>query len=128
MWTELEVEWRTAVRAATTSRLVTEKPLVSLLWWAIRDAADDEPPIVVDISPEMTEALLRSAVTKTRAQTVGSRAVHRSDRLYWDTLVTVAGGEEQLRQRIDALRASADEDLTDLIALCDRYFDGWRPD
>lgn len=123
-----ETEWRQLVRATAESDLLAEIPLLNLLWRVRHEAADDEPPLVLGDSDAMTVALLRSAVAEVRSNAMGNRAVSRDARLNWEMLVTVVGGESELRKRIDALRADAPEDLTALIELCDRYLAGWRPD
>lgn len=124
----LEAEWRQQVRDTATADLIREKPLLNLLWRTKTDAADGEPDLVVDPSPEMASALLRSAVSDARSQLTGNRAVHSDARLNWGALLNLVGGEDELRNRIEPLRTCDDPDVQLLITLCDRYFAGWRPD
>ena len=60
-------------------------------------------------------------------QTMGSRAVRSAARLHWSILVEVFDGEANVKEVVDALRGSADEELIPVIELADRYLSGWRP-
>ena len=84
-----EFERRDEVRAATPDQLAAEWDLARVLYFANADRADDESPTVVPDEPDVTLAILRSARTETRSQTVGDRAVRRASRLPWDMLVAI---------------------------------------
>jgi len=45
-------------------------------------------------------------MTEVRGQTVGNRAVRRTPRLAWETLVGVYGSEDVFRKRWESLKAS----------------------
>lgn len=123
----LEREWRTAVRASNPEVLAREAELLRTLILAKRDAGPDEPALAVPDSPAVTHALLRSARSEVRSQSMGSRAVRRKPRLAWDALIELYGDEITLRQRIEALKASRPENIGDLPELVDKYLAGWRP-
>lgn len=125
---QLEADWRKQLRDTPPSELAREKPLLALLWRAKHEVDNGEPAPNVSPSVEMTSALLRSAVSGARSQAMGNRAVLVEQRLSWDMLIDVVGGEDQLRAWLEPLRDLEDQDLRSILALCDRYLDGWRPD
>jgi hypothetical protein len=124
---EFERQWRDEVRAATPDQLSAEWDLARVLYFANADRADDEAPTVVPEDPDVTLAVLRSARTETRSQTMGDRAVRRAVRLPWDTLVAIYGSEEILGERVDALDVAEGSEDADLLALARKYRGGWRP-
>ena len=123
----LEREWRAEVRAADVEVLSQEVDLLRVIGLAIDDADKAEPAISVPDLPEITLALLESAKSEVKSQTMGSRAVVRKPRLHWDGLVKIYGDEATLRERIDALKAADKEIDNDLVELIDKYLSGWRP-
>lgn len=129
---EFERTWRSEVRAAPVTELKHEADLLRVLLVAKRYAEPDEPAPEIPDMPELTLAILRAARTEVRSVIIGSRAIRRSPRLYWDSLVEVFGDEECLRQRVNRLKASLpEESLSDedkeLLRLVDKYLEGWRP-
>jgi len=124
---KFEKEWRGEVRSATVENLVKERELLRILLLAKREADSAEPPLSIADSPSMTLALLRSARSEVRSQSMGSRAVRRSVRLAWDALVELYGNEETLRKRIEELKATRPEGVDELLHLADKYLTGWRP-
>lgn len=94
-----------------------------------RDADASEDPLTIPSDTVLTLALLRSARSDVRSQSMGSRAVQRFPRLAWDMLIELYGDEATLRERIEALKGSigGDDEATALIELADRYASGWRP-
>lgn len=124
---EFERQWRDEVRAATPDQMTAEWDLAHVLYFANADRADDESPTVAPDDPDVTLAVLRSARTETRSQTMGDRAVRRAARLPWDTLVAVYGSEEILAERVDALNVADGSEDADLLALARKYRGGWRP-
>jgi len=123
----LEKEWRAAVRASSADQLARESELLRTLLLTKRDAEPDEPALTVPDSVAVTHALLKSARSEIRSQSMGSRAVRRKPRLAWDALIEVCGNEIGLRQRIEALRTSGPHNIGDLLELADKYLAGWRP-
>ena len=123
----LEKEWRAVVRAANADSLSSEKELLRTLILTKRDADPNEPALAIPESPSVTHALLRSARSEVRSQSMGSRAVRRSPRLAWDALLELYGDETILRQRIEALKASQPDQIGDLLELAEKYLGGWRP-
>lgn len=123
-----ERDWRAQVRAASVDELVGEPELLRVLLLVSTEAEASELPLVLDPSPTLTLAVLRSARSEVRQQSMDSRAVRRSPRLAWDVLTELYGGEERVRERIQALRETHDDGFDDLLALADRYLAGWRPD
>src|SRR5690554_1368181 len=123
----LEKEWRAAVRASSAGQLARESELLRTLLLTKRDAEPDEPALTVPDSVAVTHALLKSARSEIRSQSMGSRAVRRKPRLAWDALIEVCGNEIGLLQRIEALRTSGPHNIGDLLELADKYLAGWRP-
>ena len=124
---QLEREWREAVRSASVEDLAREPELCNVLFHAKRDAGPAEPPLEIANLPQMTLAVLQSALSETQSQAGDSRAIRRSPRLAWDALIELYGDEETIRERTEALRATLPEGNHDLIELVDKYLDGWRP-
>lgn len=122
-----EREWRAEVRLSGVNALVGDKELLRTLILAKRETGSAEPPIEIADSPHMTLALLRSARSEVRRQSMGSRTVRRFPRLAWDALIELYGNEGILRERIQSLKASPPEDTGDLLQLADKYLGGWRP-
>jgi hypothetical protein len=122
-----EQAWRDEVREASAEDLIPEHDLLRVLIIAQQDAGDGEPPFTVPDDPALTVAVLRASVTEVRGQTIGSRAVRRSVRLHWDTLVTLYGSEDALRDRVQAIEAAGLEMDDKLRALVEKYLSGWRP-
>lgn len=123
---QLEKDWRAEVRSASVDTLTEETELFRNLLFAIRDADPTEPPLKIADSPQMTLALLKSARSEGRSQTIGSRAVRRSARLAWDGLIELYGNENALRERIEKLKATQPEGVDELLRLADKYLSGWR--
>lgn len=119
--------WRAEVRSATADSLTEESELLGILLAAKRDAGPTEPALDIADSPSMTLALLRSARSDVRSQTMGSRAVRRSPRLAWDALIELYGNENTLRDRIQRLKATQPEGVDELLDLANKYLGGWRP-
>lgn len=96
------------------------------VYWLVaeRQGEDYAPPALSE--PTEIRALLESATSVARSQSGDTRHVREEDRLAWDGLVRVAGGEEQLADAIRRLR-EVDGD-TDLVLLAERYAEGWRPE
>lgn len=124
---QLERAWRDRVRAAPAEHLADEKELTKVLWLTVREAEPGEPALVIDPTPAVTAALLRSARSEARSQSLGSRAVRRESRLWWDGLIEIYGDETMLGERVAALRAAGLPDHDGVIDLAERYLDGWRP-
>jgi hypothetical protein len=126
--TRFEKAWRDEVLSAPIQALVRELDLRWILMFAKQIADPSDPPLVIDKSPELTLALLRGAKSETLTQPMGSRAVKRSPRLAWDSLIELYGGEATLRDRIGAARAIDPTDSDGVLSLADKYIDGWHPD
>jgi predicted KAP-like P-loop ATPase len=122
-----EDDWRAEVRAATPQQLAGEAGLLWTFWRAKREAVSEEPELVVPDTPAITYALLKSARSETRSQSMGSRAVRLKPRLAWDVLIDLYGDEDVLRDRIEALKATPPSEVGDLFELADKYLSGWRP-
>lgn len=124
---KFEKDWRAEVRAASADALAGERELLRILLLAKRDADSAEPCIEIADTADMSLAILQSARSEVRSQTMGSRAVRRSPRLAWDVLIELYGNEDTLKERIIDLEATQPEGVADLIELADKYVGGWRP-
>jgi hypothetical protein len=124
---ELEKAWRAEVRAATPETLAQETDLLRTLSLTKRESEPDESVLSIPDSPEVTLALLTSARTEVRSQSLGSRSVRREPRLAWDVMVDLYGDEATLRQRIAALKELSPDKAGDLLELAGKYLNGWRP-
>lgn len=123
----LERAWRDLVRATSTDRLAGERELLRILLLTKRESEAGEPELAIDGSAEMTLAMLESAKSEVRSQSMESRAVRRSARLAWAVLIELYGDENLLMERLEALKATNPRGADDLIALAERYASGWRP-
>lgn len=126
---ELEAELVQAVRTAAPDQLATESDLLRLLVWAQKTLPDGEAVLPTVDSAELNVHILSESYVEVRSQTQNTRVVKRKPRIAWDVLVSLYGGEDVLREVIDALDdyGPKDDKLTDVLALTHRYLDGWRP-
>jgi len=126
--TRFEKTWRNEVVTADVETLIKEPELLWVIIFAKQFTEPSDPPLSIDSSPELTLALLRASKSETLSQTDGSRAIKRSLRLAWKSLLDIFGDEETLRCRIDALKATNPENADELIELATKYLEGWKPD
>ncbi|RLK52727.1 KAP family P-loop NTPase fold protein [Microbacterium telephonicum] len=96
------------------------------VWWFVagRDGDEYSAPGLTDAAE--VRALIQSARSVSRAQFIGSRHVREEDRLAWEGLVRVVGGETKLTEAIRRLRSSDGD--SPLVLLAEKYAAGWRPD
>ncbi|WP_329004045.1 KAP family NTPase [Kribbella sp. NBC_00709] len=122
----LENKLRLQIEAATPEQLAQERDLLRLLYLPKR--YDGGQVVHADAgNSTLAKAVLLNSQSVVRSQAMGNRAVHRTTRLNWDMLVEIFGGEDEVERALDTVRASADEDLTSVIELADKYLKGWRP-
>jgi hypothetical protein len=116
------------VEAVASEQLASERGLLPLLLAAERTTGRS-PLRPEKITPELTVAVLVSAVSETKSQVQGSRAVKHSPRLAWDVLVRLFGGDDELRRAIDEPRpiSGALPGYAAVLSLADKYASGWRP-
>jgi hypothetical protein len=126
--TRFEKAWRGEVLSAPVQALAREPELRWILVFAKQVADPSDPPFIIDESPELTLALLQGYKSETLTQTMGNRAVQKSQRLAWNSLIDLYGDETTLRERVEAARAISTHEADDLFELADKYFEGWRPD
>jgi hypothetical protein len=122
-----EADWRQEVRSAAPNALAGEDDLVRVIYWSRQGVQTDELTVEVPDDPIVTLAAVESAMTDTRSQGMGTRAVRRTAVLAWDTLVDVYRDERTLIARIEALRSSEVEIPSNLAELLEKYLGGWRP-
>lgn len=125
--TELEKDWRSRVLTALSPDLVNEYDLFHVFLVAKVYGSVNEPPLAVPDVPEVTLATLRTSRSEARSQSMGSRAIRRSPRLAWDTLIELFGGLDELNGRINRLKESKPPGEDELLKLVDKYLAGWRP-
>lgn len=121
-------ELRQQVINAPAEVFTEEWDLLRLILWVRSSCAGEESRFVIPNDPSLTVALLNSAKSETRSQSMGSRAVNREGRLYWDGLIEVFGTEEILGQRIYSAKIAANNEHKEVFELADKYLSGWRPD
>ena len=124
---KFEKVWRDEVRSASPDELSKEEMILSILLEIKRPTGASENSLYVDSSPKLTLALLRAAWSETLSQSMGSRAVRRSPRLAWQTLIDIYGDEATLKARVESLKETQPEDTDELLALAEKYICGWRP-
>ncbi len=125
---QLQEDWRSEVRSAQVETLAEEAEILRIFLFASREAEPAEPPLEIAGLPQITLALLQSALSEVRGQAMGSRAVSRSHRLAWDVLTELYRDEDTLRERIHELKSAQPEGVDDLLQLADKYLGGWRPE
>jgi hypothetical protein len=96
------------------------------------DAESGELAIASADSSDVTARLLETALSPSRNNTLGSVVVNSEDRLAWESLVSVYGGESRLSSAIERLKESLEGQeisprLQRAIAAFDLYSAGWRP-
>ncbi|MGE8279686.1 MAG: KAP family P-loop NTPase fold protein [Stenotrophomonas sp.] len=123
---EFERYWRDHVRAASREQLAQERDLLDITLVARATNALEEPEIELPSGPEVSYALLRSALTETKSQSGDQRFIKRTQRLRWKPLLEVAGGEDALRLRVDEARLVANSG-DQIIKLADKHLNGWDP-
>ena len=120
---DLEQQLVREVTVAPPANISREWDLLRAYWFVKSRGGDIDLGDVTDT--ELIRRLLGSAVSQTRAQSLESRHVRRTDVLAWETLVDVFGSEDALRDAVATLRAV--DGGTDLVLLAERYLGGWRP-
>lgn len=120
---------RLRVAGASAEELASEHALLLLLYWMNRPEEGQHELIVVPDDPRVYAQLLREALTESRSQTLGSRAVSRRSGLQWEILIEVVGGEDRLRAMLPVVEALGldDPELKEAIQLTQRHLTGWRP-
>lgn len=124
---ELEKMWRHEVRSASIDDLTREKNILSILLETKRLEEPAEDSFEISVSPELTLALLQAAWSEALSQSMGSRAVRRSPRLAWNSLIKVYGNEATLQARVESLKEMRPDGADELLALTEKYLCGWRP-
>ncbi|MFC5290933.1 P-loop NTPase fold protein [Actinokineospora guangxiensis] len=111
--------------AADVSQLLGEPELIRLLvrvdGYAVqRELLDDA---------QFARAVLLGAVTESRSQSLGSRAIRKSKSLFWDSMIKIFGTEVSLLAAVTLVRelAENDPDVLAALELADKYAEGWRP-
>lgn len=123
--TALERAWAEEVCNATAAQLATEPDLLRMLLRARESAPEAQRPLPT--SAAFTLAVIRSARTEVRSQSMDSRVVRRSARLVWNHLAELYGDEPALLRAIDGLQEENLPGSDDLLDLSARYAAGWRP-
>ena len=124
---EFEKAWRHEVRSASIDDLTRERNILSVFLETKRLAGSSEDSLQIDPSPKLTLALLRAARSDAFSQSMGSRAVRRTPRLSWDTLIDIYDGEITLKARVEDLKETRPEGVDELLTLAEKYLCGWRP-
>ncbi|MFD8805469.1 P-loop NTPase fold protein [Streptomyces sp. NPDC059597] len=129
----LRADLRDYLKSAPPDSLRSERELLLTVFHAADcDAESGQPAIESATSPVVTARLLETALTSSRSNTLGSVVVNSEDRLAWDPLVAIFGGESQFIASVERLKnyiASQEPSprLQRAIAAFDLYATGWRP-
>ncbi|MEV5552413.1 P-loop NTPase fold protein [Nonomuraea wenchangensis] len=129
----LRADLREYLKSAPADTLRSERELLRTVVQAIDcDAESGEPAIESATTPVVTARLLETALSPSRTNTLGSVVVNFEDRLAWDSLLSVFGGESQLSAAVEQLKEHiAGQDVTPrlqrAIAAFELYATGWRP-
>ena len=124
---EFEKVWRDEVRSASPEDLSKEKMILSIILAIKRLSGPSENSLYMDPSPKLTLALLRAAWSEALSQSMGSRAVRRSPRLAWKTLIDTYGDEATLKAQVERLKETRTEGAEELLSLAEKYIGGWCP-
>jgi len=125
----LEADLRDQIRQASPEKLAAESHLLWLLSWVRKTSTAAEPALIIPLEAPLACTLLRSALSEQLSQPLGTRAVSREKRLIWEPLLALVGGEEGVRQLIEACEACPDDpQLAEARDLAAKYLSGWRPD
>ncbi|WP_370945357.1 P-loop NTPase fold protein [Amycolatopsis sp. cg5] len=129
---ELESMLSAEIQRADGAQLKTEPNLLGLMIW-MRNHTEEESTFMTNLfgDPEFNCALLLQSVCQVRSQSVGSRVIQREARLYWETLETIYGDQETLRDGVQSVRHhidSVDQEVADATELAMKYLTGWRPE
>lgn len=121
---ELDENLAHRVRTTASPAMEREWGLFRVLWFVLERDGDEYVPPPLTSAPEI-RALIQSASSIARSQSVGSRHVNEEDRLAWDGLIKVAGGEDKLAEAVRRLHEADGE--SPLVLLAEQYQSGWRP-
>ena len=125
--TKFERTWRDEVRSTSADRLASECDLAWVLGAVARDSDLSEGTFDIPSSPDVTLAVLDSALSYSISQPMDSRAVQRSARLPWKVLIQLYGDEDTLRSRIEELKQAGIESSRDTLDLAEKYLRGEHP-
>ncbi|MBO8190050.1 KAP family P-loop NTPase fold protein [Streptomyces spirodelae] len=130
---ELRADLRDYLKSAPAESLSSERGLLLTIFHSVDcDGESGNPAIDSATSPTVAARLLETALTSCRSNTLGSVVVNYEDRLAWDPLVAIFGGEGQLMASVEQVKESiADQEvrprLQRAIAAFELYAAGWRP-
>ncbi|WP_105970424.1 KAP family P-loop NTPase fold protein [Streptomyces geranii] len=130
---ELRADLQEYLKSAPADALQTERELLLTVVQAIDcDAESGELAIASADSPNVTARLLETALSPSKRNTLGSVVVNSEDRLAWEPLISVYGGESRLSSAVDQLKESIGNQevsvrLQRALATFDLYATGWRP-
>ncbi|MCS5735101.1 KAP family P-loop NTPase fold protein [Herbiconiux daphne] len=88
--------------------------------------ATGKPPLKPSSDPSIIRAVLRSAKSTSRSQSMDSRQVKTQDHLGWDLLIALFGTESAVKKAADNVRKKLGDD--EVLQLVDKYASGWRPE
>ena len=126
---EFEKSLAAEIHDADDSALSSEWDLLRLLIAPARWFADTGPrKIDVSASARLHVAVIRSAISEMRSQSMGSRHLHITKTLSWDTLVLIYGTEDNIRLVLEKIQDDASKETADVRDLVEKYLSGWRPD
>jgi energy-coupling factor transporter ATP-binding protein EcfA2 len=121
------------LKSAPADRLSSERELLRTVVQTVNcDAESGEPAFASATAPTVTARLLESALSPSRRNTLGSVVVNAEDRLAWDALISVFGGESQLFRAVEQLKEhvggqEVNQRLQRAVVAFDQYSTGWRP-
>lgn len=131
---ELQSDLQQYLKSASADALRTERGLLRTVVQVINcDAESGELAIASAGSPAVTARLLETALSPSRSNTWGSVVINSEDRLAWESLASVYGGETQLSSAVAQLKESiANQEVSARLQRAldafNMYAAGWRPD
>ncbi|WP_407564095.1 hypothetical protein [Streptomyces sp. 184] len=125
---------RENLKSAPADRLSSERELLLTVVQAIDCNAESGVPVIESATvPAVTARLLETSLSPSRTKTLGSVVVSFEDRIAWEALVSVFGGEDQLTSAVERLKEHivdrpVSKRLQRAISAFDQYAAGWRPE
>ncbi|MYS05223.1 hypothetical protein GTW71_01880 [Streptomyces sp. SID6041] len=130
---DLRADLREFITSAPVDALRFERGLLGTVVQCVDcDPESGSPAIGVAVTAEITSRLIETALSVSQTNSLGSVRVRSEDRLAWDSLIAVYGGEVNLVEAVQGLKDSLNGQevaprLQRALDAFDLYRSGWRP-